>query len=88
MKGVERPKRRHPTAPTCPTAFCDFGIAWNETNEFATDNFLTGYGLGFRLIVPSVNLIKFDLGFGGDDKSVRLRIGSSEKVRMERRRVR
>ncbi|MFQ5753324.1 MAG: BamA/TamA family outer membrane protein, partial [bacterium] len=68
--------------------FGDLGIAWNESQEFNTDNFIGGYGLGLRLLVPFVNMFRIDLGLGESGKSVKLHLGAFEKPVAQRFRVR
>jgi len=67
-------------------AFADAGTAWNAGSEF-TRNFIAGGGFGIRLIVPYVNLIRFDFGFGQSASPIS-HIGVLEKSVYQRRRVR
>lgn len=69
-------------------AFADYGIGWDEGPEFATDNFIDGYGLGLRLLLPIVQVARFDVAWGDRGKSVFIHLGSFEKATMQRRRVR
>jgi len=66
--------------------FGDFGSAWSAGSEF-TRNFIAGGGFGLRLIVPYVNLIRFDFGFGQSGRPIS-HIGVLEKAVYQRRRVR
>jgi outer membrane protein assembly factor BamA len=68
--------------------FGDLGIAWNDKNQFDTDNFIGGYGFGLRLLVPFVNMFRFDFGFGEPGESFRIHIGAFEKPVAQRFRVR
>ena len=68
-------------------AFTDAGSAWDTGDQF-TKNFIGGGGVGIRLIVPYVNLIRFDLGFGQSGRGAFVNIGSPDKPVSERRRVR
>ena len=69
-------------------AFADFGIAWDEPEQFSTRNLLDGYGVGFRLWVPYVNLLRFDVGFGEPGEGMRVHVAIDQKPVMQRRRVR
>jgi outer membrane protein assembly factor BamA len=68
-------------------AFLDTGTAWNTNGEF-TSNYIRGWGFGIRLIVPYVNVIRIDFGFGQPDRGMMSHIGILEKAVYERRRVR
>jgi len=69
-------------------AFADLGYVWNDGAEFQPGKFLGGAGLGLRLIVPYVGLIRLDLGWGQPGMSIRLCVGSYEKPARQRERVR
>jgi outer membrane protein insertion porin family len=69
-------------------AFGDVGIGWEHDPEFAANNFIDGYGLGLRLLVPIVGMARFDVAWGEHGKTVFLHLGSFEKATMSRRRVR
>jgi outer membrane protein assembly factor BamA len=43
-------------------AFGDAGIAWSTAEEFSWDRTRFGYGLGFRVLVPSLGQVRFDMG--------------------------
>jgi outer membrane protein assembly factor BamA len=68
--------------------FSDFGHAWNSSPEFKTSNFIGGYGVGFRALVPFTGIVRVDLAVGGDNRGIRLHLGSFEKAYKQRRRVR
>lgn len=70
------------------SAFGDLGAAWDERREFAARNFIGGYGLGVRLLVPFVNMFRFDFALGESGKSVQLNIGAFSKAVAQRFRVR
>lgn len=70
-------------------AFLDYGLGWNEKNEFAANNFITGYGAGIRLLIPIVGMARLDFGFGQHAMhKIYFHLGSFEKATMARRRVR
>jgi outer membrane protein insertion porin family len=68
--------------------FGDLGIAWDESDEFKSENLIGGYGFGLRFLVPFVNMFRIDFGFGEPGESVRFNIGSFEKPVAQRFRVR
>jgi len=43
-------------------AFGDVGIAWSTSEEFSWDRTRFGYGAGLRFLVPSVGMVRFDMG--------------------------
>jgi len=68
-------------------AFWDGGTAWN-TETRPDDNFITGAGVGIRILLPSVNMLRFDFGIGQPSVAVTLHIGSNSKATSQRLRVR
>jgi len=68
--------------------FADFGHAWNVSEQFKLNNFIAGYGAGFRLLVPFTGLVRLDFALGESNKGVMLHIGSFEKAHKQRKRVR
>ena len=70
------------------SAFGDFGHAWDESNEFKLENFIEGYGFGVRLLVPFVEMIRMDFGWGEPGGGMRFHFGLFEKPVMQRFRVR
>ena len=44
--------------------FADAGKAWGNKQDPGSDKFLSGYGLGLRLLMPFVNVIRLDFAFG------------------------
>jgi len=68
-------------------AFGDAGTAWDEKDEF-NRNFIGGGGFGIRLIVPYVNVIRIDFGYGQAHQGTIVHFGILEKAVYERRRVR
>lgn len=69
------------------TGFGDLGSAWSNQEEFSS-NLIGGYGFGVRLLVPFVNVLRMDVGFGEPGGGVRFHLGINEKAIMARRRVR
>jgi len=67
-------------------AFGDTGSAWNA-GEF-NRNFIGGGGLGLRLIVPYVDYVRIDFGFGQSGQGLIPHFGVMEKAVYQRRRIR
>jgi len=65
-------------------AFGDFGAAWDDSDGFS-DGFISGGGIGLRLFVPYVNMIRLDLSIGS---GVHGQLGINEKAVSQRNRVR
>jgi outer membrane protein assembly factor BamA len=42
--------------------FGDAGIAWSRGQDFSLDRTRFGFGAGLRLLLPGVNMIRFDVG--------------------------
>ncbi len=42
--------------------FGDAGIAWSRSQDFSLNRTRIGYGAGLRLLLPGVNMIRFDVG--------------------------
>jgi len=68
-------------------AFVDAGTAWN-TEEKPIDEFISGFGIGVRLLLPAINMIRFDFGLGQPSAKVTLHIGSYTKASAQRERIR
>jgi outer membrane translocation and assembly module TamA len=65
-------------------AFTDIGTAWDDAGF--SDNAIGGGGIGLRLFVPFVNMIRLDFAFG--DGHAHGLIGINEKAVAARNRVR
>jgi outer membrane protein insertion porin family len=68
--------------------FGDFGVLWDEGNQFALNNFIGGYGVGLRMLMSGVGAIRLDFGWGQSGAKVVVGFGVFEKADMQRRRVR
>ncbi len=68
-------------------AFADVGTAWTNGDEFH-QNWIGGGGIGLRLIVPSMVMVRFDLAYGQSGADIGIYIGSQEKATLQRDRVR
>jgi outer membrane protein assembly factor BamA len=68
--------------------FADLGQLWNRSDEFTLDNFIGGYGAGFRLLVTGMGIVRFDVAFGEPGASLRFHVGGGEKAVKQRYRVR
>jgi len=70
-------------------AFADAGTAWDNAREFSS-HWIAGGGVGARLTIPQVGLIRFDMAMGKlhPKMKVYLHIGGSEKAIAQKLRVR
>ena len=64
--------------------FADGGSAWNETGEW-TGNTIGGAGIGLRLFVPFVDVIRLDFSVGN---GAHANVGINDKAVAQRNRVR
>jgi outer membrane protein assembly factor BamA len=68
-------------------AFGDLGTAWDDGEEF-TRNMIGGGGFGIRFILPFVDIIRVDFGFGESGTGMRRHFGIRDKQYFARKRVR
>lgn len=68
--------------------FSDLGIAWDEADQFRSHNFIGGFGVGVRLLLPIVGVTRLDVGWGQKGQGIFLHVGAYEKPVMSRKRVR
>jgi len=70
-------------------AFADAATAWNTSEEFRS-NWIAGFGVGARLIIPQVALVRFDFAVGRLEPDFRIafHIGTGERAEAQKRRVR
>ena len=68
--------------------FGDFGVLWEEGNQFALNNFIGGYGGGLRLLMAGIGAIRLDFGWGQSGAKVFVGFGVFPKADMQRARVR
>ncbi len=68
-------------------AFADVGTAWSQEEDFRK-NFIDGYGIGIRFIIPYVGLARIDFGVGQPSARIQVHLGSYEKPVRQRDRVR
>jgi outer membrane protein insertion porin family len=68
--------------------FGDLGIGWDQKNEFTAKNFIGGYGVGVRLMLPIVGIMRIDFGWGQPGKAIMIHLGAYEKPVVARKRVR
>lgn len=67
--------------------FADVGTAWTEDGDFSK-NFIDGYGLGIRFIIPYVGLARVDFGLGQPNGRIFVHLGARDKPERQRERVR
>ena len=68
-------------------AFGDVGTAWSTGPEFG-DNFIGGWGVGGRLIIPVVVLLRLDFAYAQDQFGIKIAVGGGEKAMAQKLRVR
>ena len=66
--------------------FSDVGLAW--TDRFSASDAIDGYGVGLRLLVPFVDVVRLDLAFGEPGGGARFGVGIKLKADKQRDRVR
>jgi outer membrane protein insertion porin family len=66
----------------------DVGLAWDDQDEITSDNIIGGVGAGIRLLIPFINVLRFDVAYGERGASSNLHIGGLEKVEKQRERIR
>jgi outer membrane protein assembly factor BamA len=67
-------------------AFADAGVAWNHRGDGLPP--IGGHGVGLRVLVPFVDLIRFDVAWGEPGQGASACIGISLKATRQRDRVR
>ena len=43
-------------------AFADAGVAWSRAEDFSLDRTRAGFGLGLRVLLPAVEMMRLDVG--------------------------
>jgi len=66
----------------------DVGLAWDDRGDVSSDNLIGGVGAGLRLLIPFINVLRFDVAYGERGASFNLHIGGLEKVEKQRERIR
>ena len=68
--------------------FADLGRAWGDDDLQESGSAIDGYGVGLRLLVPFVDVIRLDLAWGEPDQGATAYFGVSLKAARQRQRVR
>jgi outer membrane protein assembly factor BamA len=68
-------------------AFADVGTAWSQGKDF-TRNMIAGGGFGIHVLVPFVDTIRMDFGFGQSGTGIHPHIHIREKAQYSRNRIR
>ena len=42
--------------------FSDVGVAWSRSQDFSLNRTRIGFGAGFRVLLPAIEMIRFDIG--------------------------
>jgi outer membrane protein assembly factor BamA len=69
-------------------AFADVGLAWTDSTDRTWASTIDGYGVGVRLLVPFVDLIRIDVAWGAPERGATAYFGVSLKAARQRQRVR
>jgi outer membrane protein insertion porin family len=67
--------------------FTDLGIAWSESRDLAAHRARAGVGAGFRLLVPGLEMTRFDVAWS-EEGGFQFHFASGTKPVMQRRRLR
>ena len=67
--------------------FVDSGMAWDRGEQLEMGRLETGFGFGLRLLMPAVDMARFDVGFDADG-NWHIHIASFSKMRAQRLRLR
>lgn len=66
----------------------DVGLTWNDGDGIGSDNVIGGIGAGIRILLPYIDVIRFDVAYGESGATVSLHVGGFEKVKKQRDRIR
>ena len=69
-------------------AFADLGLTSNDRADGQSTSAIDGYGVGLRLLVPFVDLIRIDVAWGEPGRGATAYFGVSLKAARQRQRVR
>ena len=61
--------------------FADLGHAWTGSREFALDQFIGGYGVGLRILLPFIDEMRMDVVWGEPGQGPTFHFGVFPKVR-------
>lgn len=67
--------------------FADAGLAWSEEEELNAGRARAGLGVGLRLLMPAVDMVRLDLGFDTDGNR-RIHLAGFSKMQAQRLRLR
>ena len=68
--------------------FGDLGVVWNDHSDLNASSAIGGYGVGLRLLVPFVDVIRLDLAWGEPGEGASAYFAISLKAARQRQRVR
>ena len=68
--------------------FADLGLTWTNSDDFRAASAIDGYGLGVRVLVPFVDVVRVDVAWGEPGRGATAYFGVSLKAARQRQRVR
>tara|TARA_B100001964_G_scaffold243036_1_gene319759 strand:- start:3169 stop:3549 length:381 start_codon:yes stop_codon:yes gene_type:complete len=68
------------------TLFVDGGLAWTDRDEFDLQRGKLGVGTGLRVLMPAVDMTRFEVGYGED--GWRFYLATFSKMQAQRWRLR
>ena len=68
--------------------FADVGLAWGDDSAQESESAIDGYGIGLRLLVPFVDVIRLDVAWGDPARGATGYFAVSLKAARQRQRVR
>ncbi|MEE8572354.1 MAG: BamA/TamA family outer membrane protein, partial [Gemmatimonadota bacterium] len=67
--------------------FSDVGVAWSDDDGIPWEEAEIGYGVGARLLVPVVDMVRLDVGFDPEGQA-RFHFAIEQKFEAQRKRLR
>ncbi len=68
--------------------FADAGKAWGNSRGPGNDRFMSGYGIGLKLLMPFVNVIRLEFAFGEPGEGIFPCFAVTPKAEKQRERIR
>jgi outer membrane protein assembly factor BamA len=62
----------------------DVGLTWDDGDRIDSDKVIGGIGAGIRILLPYIDVVRFDVAYGDSGGTVSLHVGGYEKVKKQR----